>query len=187
MISTSSAFASSTPATSANVVFSSLRSKILCLLRPNDSACVGPPPTRRMRNIQIAIMTASGMTQPKSRSFQKVVSMRPANSTRCARSSLTSCWSSTRGMRVVTKTRGSSSLPSSLRSRSPGALGDGHFLDLVGLEELEKLRHRDLDRPRRQQPALQEGQNDDRHEQVGEGKLDALGHPRLHRAPHLSC
>src|SRR5437588_8234916 len=62
MISTSSAFASSTPATSAKVVFSSLRSKILCLLRPNDSACVGPPPTRRMRNIQIAIMTASGMT-----------------------------------------------------------------------------------------------------------------------------
>src|SRR5207244_436615 len=59
------------------------------------------------------------------------------------------------------------------------ALGDGHFLDLVGLEELEKLRHRDLDRPRRQQPALQERQNDDRHEQVGEGKLDALGHPRL--------
>ena len=122
-ISTSSALASSTPATSAKVVFSSLRSKILCLLRPKESACVGPPPTRRMRNIQIATITASGMTQPKSRSFQKVVSMRPANSTLCARSSLMSCWSSTSGMRVVTKTRVSSSLPSSLRSRSPGALG----------------------------------------------------------------
>ena len=76
-----------------------------------------------MRNIQIAIMIASGMTQPKSRSFQNVVSMRPANSTLCARSSSTSRWSSTSGMRVVTKTRGSSSLPSILRSRSPAAVG----------------------------------------------------------------
>ena len=51
------------------------------------------------------IMTASGITQPKSRSFQNVVSMRPANSTLCARSSWTSCWSSTSGIRVVTNTR----------------------------------------------------------------------------------
>jgi hypothetical protein len=80
-ISTSSALASSTPATSANVVFSSLRSKILCLERPNDRACVGPPPTRRIRNIQMATMTPSGMIQPKKRSRTNVDSIRPVNST----------------------------------------------------------------------------------------------------------
>src|SRR6059058_4023510 len=74
-ISMSSAFASSTPATSANVVLSSLRSKILCLERPNDRACVGPPPTRRIRNIQIATMTPSGRTQPKKRSRRNVDSI----------------------------------------------------------------------------------------------------------------
>jgi hypothetical protein len=34
------------------------------------------------------------------------------------------------------------------------ALGDRHLLDLVGLEQLEELRHRDLDRARREEPAL---------------------------------
>ena len=104
-ISTSSAFASSTPATSPNVVLSSLRSKILCLERPNDSAWVGPPPTRRMRNIQMAIMMPSGMIQPNTRSRTKVDSMRPVNSILCFSSSATRGASSTPGMRVTVNTR----------------------------------------------------------------------------------
>ena len=122
-ISTSSAFASSTPATSANVVFSSLRSKILCLERPNESAWVGPPPTRRIRNIQIATMMPSGITQPKKRSRRKVDSIFPVNSTRCCSSSVMMRCSSTPGMRVTVNTRTSASVPSHWRSRSPAPPG----------------------------------------------------------------
>src|SRR5437879_3272700 len=125
-ISMSSAFASSTPATSANVVLSSLRSKILCLERPNDRACVGPPPTRRIRNIQIPTMMPSGRTQPKKRSRRNVDSIFPVNSTLCASSSVTRRASSMPGMRVTVKTRTSELEPSSSRNRSPappGAVG----------------------------------------------------------------
>src|SRR5439155_25060301 len=115
--------ASSTPATSPNVVLSSLRSKILCLERPKESACVGPPPTRRIRTIQMAIMTPRGMIQPKKRSRTKVDSILPVNSTLCRSSSAMSGASSTPGMRVTVNTRTSASEVSHWRSRSPAPLG----------------------------------------------------------------
>ena len=118
--STSSALASSTPATSAKEVLSSLRSKIFALDRPKESACVGPPPMRRMRNIQMPAMIASGTIQPKSRSRQNVFSIRPENSTLCASSSLSRVESSTPGMRVVVKMATVGSAPRKVRTRSPG-------------------------------------------------------------------
>ena len=121
-ISTSSAFASSTPATSPNVVLSSLRSKILCFERPNDRAWVGPPPTRRMRSIQMATMMPSGMIQLR-RSRTNVDSMRPVNSILCFSSSATSGASSTPGMRVTVNTRTSADWVSHWRRRSPAPLG----------------------------------------------------------------
>ncbi len=71
----------------------------------------------------MATMMPSGMTQPNRRSFQKVDSIRPENSTLCASISATSGCSSTPGMRVTEKTRTSSSGPSHWRRRSPGKAG----------------------------------------------------------------
>ena len=68
-----------------------------------------------------------------------------------------------------------------LRDAADLAIGQRDLLDLVGAQELEELRHRDLDGPRRQEPGLQQGQDNRRHEHVGERELEALREPRFHR------
>ena len=93
---------------------------------------MAPPPTRRMMSIQMPAMSASGITQPKSRSRQSVFSTRPENSTWCVSSSVTSCESSTPGMRVTVNRRTLSSEPRSRRSWSARAAGgSGRALGLA--------------------------------------------------------
>src|SRR5213593_41433 len=70
-----------------------------------------------------------------------------------------------------------------LRDAPDLPVGDRDPLDLVGAQELEELRHRELDGPGRQEPGLQQRQHDHRDEQVGERKLEALGEPRFHQGP----
>jgi len=65
-------------------------------------------------------------------------------------------------------------------------LGEGDALDLVGAQQVEELRHRQLDGPRSQQPALEERQQDDHDQGIGERELDALAEARLHRGPLCS-
>ncbi len=66
-------------------------------------------------------------------------------------------------------------------------LRQGDFLDLVGADELEELRHRDLDRARGLQPGLEQEKDHGRDQHVGQRELDALVEPRPHGCPHSPC
>ncbi len=61
------------------------------------------------------------------------------------------------------------------------AVGDGDALDLALAHERQELAHRDLDRPRRQEPALDEGQHQHGNEQIDERELRFLLHGEFHR------
>src|SRR5213078_3663896 len=54
-------------------------------------------------------------------------------------------------------------------------------------DELQELAHRDLDRPRSQQPALDQRQDDHRDEQIDQRKLGLLPYGKFHRKALSSC
>jgi hypothetical protein len=144
----------------------------------------GPPPTRRIRNIQMATITPSGMIQPKSRSFQKVVSIgrrtrrgaAPARRPAAARPPRDARHREDADL-LLRAEQLAQACPGDGGGHRQGArlghsahfpLGQGDALHLVGAEQLEELGHRDLDGARGEQPGLQEGQKQHHDQGVGQ-------------------
>ena len=66
------ASASSTPATSAKLTFTSSSAKTWCLLRANDMTPPSAPPMRRKKKLQTAKSSSSGMIQPRISGSQRL-------------------------------------------------------------------------------------------------------------------
>ena len=107
----SSCAASSTPATSWKLTFTSSSEKILALLRANDMTPPSAPPMRRKKNVHRPISRRIGTTQPRISGSQRLTSSPLYFTPDCSRSS-TSLGSS---MRVVEKLPVPSSSSSSAR------------------------------------------------------------------------
>src|SRR6185436_16561670 len=100
-ISLSSSSASSTPATSSKLTFTSSSANTRCLLRANDMTPPSAPLIRRKKKLQMPKSNSSGMTQPSTSGSQRLTNS-PVYFTPEASSSSSSFGSS---IRLVVKLR----------------------------------------------------------------------------------
>ena len=143
-------------------------------------------------------MSASGTIQPKRKSRQNVLSTRPENSTLCLLELLDEravvdpgdAGGREGGDGLVGADEAAHLVPGAgllggeragLERAADLAVRDGDPLDLALAHQRQELAHRDLDRPRRQEPALDDGQHEDGDEQIDQRELRLLFHGEFHR------
>ena len=137
-ISFSSCSASSTPATSAKLTFTSSSAKTRCLLRANDITPPSAPLMRRKKKLQTPNSSSSGTIQPRISGSQRLTNS-PVYFTPAASRSSSSFGSS---MRVGVERAAAVGL--ALVRAADGLLADEDLGDLAGADRLLELAVRDL-------------------------------------------